>query len=190
MRKFQNFILSSIFGVSALAVAADDAHAQIYGAKTDIETRFDGLRDQDGAVFNVADLNNRPALIYFGTAHKTPSCESFFQRTKIVLDQLDGCKDLVPVFISPYGNDDMGVQNIKDAKRAGFTILRAELDVVERLAKYYKSRYVDHNHDGVPDKHTQFVFIQDKQGRNVQVYSGKEFPMQVIPVIDRALGCG
>lgn len=195
MNRLNTLILSSIFAATVNISTINHAQAQtpqVIDGKSHIKTDFSGLKDINGAPVDMNDFKNKIVVVYFGTAYKSPSCESFFGTQGLAFDLLKkSCPDIgnniAPVFICPFVDDGKNENNIAQAKRFGFTVLRGNLSTVESLAKKYNAQFFDYDKDGAADNHTNYMYVQNTSGENIVIIHGNSFSYLSAKAISDAL---
>lgn len=177
MNKKISYLLCAIFAASVSVTSCSEEKKK--NLVEDQSSLFEGLRTEEGLRFDDEMMGRKYPLVFFGTAYKSPACDGVFGMHQLALGLLeDECPDLVgnilPVFIYPEtqgSNQDR--RSVDDARRAGFLVLHADLNIVESLIEKFDGMYLNKDMYGDPQNHTNFFELLTPEGERISSYNGK-----------------
>ncbi|MDE3059809.1 MAG: SCO family protein [Pseudomonadota bacterium] len=182
--------LIGLIALLALGVFAE-AHA---------ETAIGGgftLTDQNGRQVSDADFRGRDMLLFFGFTHCPDLCPTTLLVMSQVVEQLKGeAAGVAPVFISVDAGRDTPAR-LKEYLAnfnptiVGLTGTQPQIDAVEAEYKTYSARVEDKDApDGYGFDHSGYIYLMDRQGKFVTVFTADSSPQTIAAKIRETLKAG
>ncbi len=126
------------------------------------------LTDQDGRLFDLAQLRGEPVLVFFGYTHCPDVCPTNLADVRDAIKLVDGKVGIVFVTIDPARDDAAAMKQYVDYYQAGYVGLTGTDDAIRAVADAWGVSYAKVESTaaaGYAMAHTADTFLVDAQGR-------------------------
>jgi protein SCO1/2 len=152
------------------------------------------LMDGDGHGFTDQNLRGKASLIYFGYTHCPDACPTALQDMASAVDKLTPAerKQVQVVFITvdPARDTPAVMKSYVGAFGAGIEGLSGSPGAIAQAAREYRVYYARHDEKGgdYSMDHSSIVYLMDKQGRFVSVFSQETTPDEMASELRKLVG--